>query len=308
MLLNKDMPGQTFSGPLPALTSRQKQLAASLRADVEHLAGKIGERHSGRYQALCQARDWIQGSLHKAGYKVRPQNFVHEGKSYTNLECEIAGTGSGVVVVGAHYDSAQGCPAANDNASGVAALLALARSRKQSPAGARTLRFVAFTNEEPPHFLRSSMGSLVYAKHCQKRGDKIVAMLSLETMGYYMDQEGSQQVPPPLGAAFPKVGNFIAFVANPQSGDLLKKCVGSFRKHASFPSQGGALPSHIPGVGWSDHWSFWQIGVPALMVTDTAPFRYPYYHLAEDTPEKLDYERLARVVQGLEGVLTDLVR
>ena len=310
-LLDKDMPGKSFSGPLPKENSYQRQLAVRLRADVTYLAVKIGERNSvNAFSKLQQTRDWIRLQWTLAGYRVKSHDFQARGKTFSNLECDILGRSSKVVVVGAHYDSAEGCPAANDNGSGVAALLALARyfkTLKEKPTC--TIRLVAFCNEEPPHYYTSSMGSLNYAKMARKRGDDIVAMLSLETMGYYSDKPGSQKYPLPLLAlGYPSVGNFIAFVGNPKSGPLVQKCVGSFRKHESFPSQGAALPGELEGVGWSDHWSFWGIGVPAVMVTDTAHIRYPYYHRPEDLPDKMDFGRLARVVEGLQGVILDLGR
>jgi Zn-dependent M28 family amino/carboxypeptidase len=168
------------------------------------------------------------------------------------------------------------------------------------------LRFLEFVNEEPPFFLSEDMDSLVYAKRCKQRQEKVVAMFSLETMGYYSDEIGSQKYPPPLGLIYPLQGNFIGFIGNIGSGSLVRDAIASFRRHTQFPSEGAALPSQIPGVGWSDHWSFWQQGYQAVMVTDTAPFRYPYYHTTGDTPDKVDYERLARVVVGLERVVADL--
>ncbi len=132
-------------------------------------------------------------------------------------------------------------------------------------------------------------------------------MLSLETMGYYADELGTQQYPLNfLDLVYPTKGNFISFIGNLSSGKLVRQAIGSFRHSTQFPSQGVAMPSKIPGVGWSDHWSFWQMGYPALMVTDTAPFRYSHYHTMDDTPDQIDYERLARVVAGLEGVVDSL--
>ncbi|MBP0030059.1 MAG: M28 family peptidase [Roseofilum sp. Guam] len=150
------------------------------------------------------------------------------------------------------------------------------------------------------------MGSLVYAKICKQRQDNIVGMISLETMGYYSDELGSQQYPTPLNLFYPLQGNFIAFIGNMDSGNWVKQVIGSFHQHTQFPSEGAAVPNLLPGIGWSDHWSFWQQGYPALMITDTAPFRYPYYHTAEDTPDKIDYGKLARVVVGLERVIHDV--
>ena len=151
------------------------------------------------------------------------------------------------------------------------------------------------------------MGSRVYARRSHERGERIVAMLSLETIGYYSEAKGSQKYPFPFGLLYPSRGNFIAFVGNTRSADLVRACIHRFRQEAQFPSEGAALPGAIEGVGWSDHWAFWQEDYPALMVTDTAPFRYPHYHSIEDTPDKLDYERLARVTEGLEKVIRSLV-
>jgi hypothetical protein len=152
------------------------------------------------------------------------------------------------------------------------------------------------------------MGSWVYAKRCRQRQENVVAMLSLETIGYFTDEPDSQKYPFPLGLVYPSTGNFIGFVSNMgQSAKLVRKVIKLFREKCKFPSQGGTIPGFIPGIDWSDHWAFWQEGYPALMVTDTAPFRYPYYHDSDDTPDKLDYERMARVVKGVEEVVAELV-
>ena len=150
------------------------------------------------------------------------------------------------------------------------------------------------------------MGSWVYAKECRKQNEKIVSMLSLETIGYYSEKEGSQSYPRPFGWFYPSMGNFISFVGNVKSRSLVRAVVGSFRRLAQFPSEAGAVPGFVPGVGWSDHWSFWQEGYPAIMVTDTAPFRYPHYHQATDTPDKVDYERMARVMTGLTRTIREM--
>jgi Zn-dependent M28 family amino/carboxypeptidase len=200
--------------------------------------------------------------------------------------------------VGAHNYPARGPPGPNDNATGVAAVFEIARALKDAHLP-RTIRYVAFVNEEPPFFQTELMGSAVYAKACKARGEKIVAMITPETIGYYSDAKGSQHYPMMLGLFYPRVGNFIAFVGESGSQDLVARCVASFRGHTQFPSEGGAAPSWIEGVGWSDHWSFQREGYPALMVTDTAPFRYKHYHTPQDTPDKIDYDRTARVVAGL---------
>lgn len=305
-LFSQHMPGKSHKGKLPAATPEQLKLAQKLRADVVHLSSDIGNRNTARADKLLEAERWIHAQVTAAGYKVRRQPFRAAGHECANLDWELPGRERGVTVVGAHYDSAPGCPAANDNGSGVAVLLALSRHFHSHKPFKKTLRFVAFTNEEPPHFWTDTMGSLVYARACQQRKEPIEAMLALETLGYFSDEAGSQKYPPPLSLSYPSVGNFIGFVGDLNSGPLVQRCVGTFRKKAAFPSEGAALPGELQGVGWSDHWSFWQIGVPALMVTDTAPFRYPHYHEKSDTFDKLNYERLARVTEGLYGVVSDL--
>jgi hypothetical protein len=165
---------------------------------------------------------------------------------------------------------------------------------------------VAFVNEESPYAHTEEMGSWVYARRCRRRGENVTAMLSLETIGYYSDAPGSQKYPPPVGLLYPSKGDFIAFVGNTRYGGLVRQAVAAFRRHELFPSEAGALPEAIPSIGFSDHWSFWQEGYPALMVTDTAPYRYPYYHTSEDTVGQVDFERTARVVRGLKSVVTAL--
>jgi len=302
------MPGKSYDGPPPPLTEEETALRDTLRKDVETLAAEIGERNVFRYSGLAAAADFIERSFAETGYTVRREGFEASGQMCYNLEATITGvdTPDEIVVVGGHYDSVFGCPGANDNATGVAATLALARAFSgEKPS--RTLRFVAFVNEEPPFFQTDQMGSMVYAKGCRDRNENIVAMLSLETIGYYRDEVGSQQYPFPMGLFYPKTGNFIAFVGNTASKKLVREVVSSFRRQVKFPSEGGALPNAVPGIGWSDHWCFWQMGYPALMVTDTAPFRYPYYHTPQDTPDKVDYEPFARMTAGLALVVGELV-
>lgn len=312
------MPGKNYQGLLPALTERETRLRDELRRHVEKLAGEIGERNLFRYDALTASVEYLEEELTVAGYEVRRQPFEvvpglgafgAEGQSRTvyNLEVEIPGarTSREIIVIGAHYDSAPGTPGANDNGTGSAAVLALARAFAGKTVR-RTLRFVLFVNEEPPYFQTPAMGSLVYAKRCQERGEQVAGMLSLETMGFFSDDAGSQKYPPPIGLFYPTTGDFIGVVGDLSSRGLVHRVIGSFRAAAQFPSQGASPPSSVTGVDWSDHWAFWQAGYPGVMVTDTAPFRYEHYHTLDDTPEKVDYDRLARVVAGLEAVVDDL--
>ena len=303
------MPGKNISKAAP-LSPDEVKLREELRADVQKLAGEIGERNMWRYAQLNAAADFIEDSFSRAGLHPRRDSYELHGQACHNIEVEIPRSQGSppppIILIGAHYDSVFGSPGANDNGSGVAAMLALAR-RFAERKTEHTLRFVAFVNEEPPYFLSGEMGSLVYAGRCKARGDKIAAMISLETIGYFSDAPNSQTYPSPgLGIFYPKVGNFIGFVANVHSRALLRRVVALFRRHAKIPSEGAALPAFIPGVSWSDQWSFWRHGYPGIMVTDTAPFRYPYYHSANDTPDKIDYDRFALVVSGMEKVIEDL--
>jgi len=301
------MPGSSYRGTLPPITQEQSASSRRMAAEIQELAGTIGERNLDTPKALEAAARYITARFEGAGYNVIPQEFSARGRKCRNLEVEIKGSEKPeeIIVIGGHYDSAIGCPAANDNASGATATIELARLfHGKKPA--RSLRFVAFVNEEPPYFQTELMGSLVYARRCRARDENIVAMLSLETMGCFSDEPGSQSYPFPFSLAYPSVGNFIGFVGNFSSRKLIRRVAGSFRQHANFPSEGLAGPAGLPGVGWSDHWSFWQVGYPALMVTDTAPFRFAHYHTAEDTPDKVDCDKLARVVRGLEAVISEL--
>ena len=301
------MPGSSHVGPLPPLSEEDAELRERLQGHVAVLAGTIGERNLWRYAALQAAADYIEQALRTMGYPVSTQDYVVAGKTVRNIEAERTGAvrPDEIVLLGAHYDSVVGSPGANDNATGVAALLELAR-RLAEDRPARSVRFVAFVNEEPPFFYTDAMGSRVYARRAAARGERIVAMLSLETLGYYSEAPGSQRYPFPFGFFYPDRGHFVAFVGNLASRELVRRCVGSFRGHTAFPAEGLAAPGWMGGVHWSDHWSFWREGYPALMVTDTALYRYAHYHAPTDTPDRLDYERLARVVAGLHRVSLDL--
>jgi hypothetical protein len=301
------MPGKNVS-KVGVLSSDEVALREELRTNVQKLAGEIGERNMRHYTQLNVAADFIEDSFSRAGLHPRRDSYEMQGKACHNIEAEISGNRPEILVIGAHYDSVFGSPGANDNGTGVAATLALA-TRFAGAQPKHTLRFVAFVNEEPPYFLSGEMGSLVYAGRCKARGDRISAMISLETIGYFSDAQNSQTYPSRgLGIFYPKVGNFIGFVSNVHSRALLRRVIALFRKHGKIPSEGASLPAFIPGVSWSDQWSFWQHGYPAIMVTDTAPFRYPHYHSSNDTPDKLDYDRFTLVVSGMKKVIEELDR
>jgi Zn-dependent M28 family amino/carboxypeptidase len=300
-------PGRSHRGALAPLTAEEEALARRLAVHVERLAGEIGERNVWKSGKLEEAARYIETELAAGSLAVGSQPFDVQGRLVRNVEAEIRGASrpDEIVVVGAHYDSVLGCPGADDNATGVAAVIELARAARRP---ARTLRFVAFVNEEPPFFQTPDMGSLRYAQRSRDRGERIAAMISVESIGYYTDGPDSQRYPFPFNLFYPSVGNFIAFVANVGSRALLHQTMGSFRRHARFPSEGAAAPGGMEGIGWSDHWAFWQQGYPGVMITDTALFRHPHYHTALDTPDKIDYPRMARLVAGLSRVVDDLAR
>jgi Zn-dependent M28 family amino/carboxypeptidase len=301
------MPSDNFKEPLPPLTEEERKLERELRTYVQQLAGQIGERNLFRYKQLVAAATYVRTTLTSAGYDVRLQTYDVAGQASENIEAELLGTDKpdDIVLIGAHYDSVQGSPGANDNASGVAAMLALARALVRTKS-ACTLRFVAFTNEEPPFFQSRHMGSRLYAQRSRARNENISLMLSLETIGYYSDEPGSQHYPFPFNFFYPSTANFIAFVGNMEHAPWVKRLLTSFRRQTQFPSEGSALWEWIPGVAWSDHWSFWKEGYPAVMVTDTAHNRYSHYHTATDTPDNVDFSRMARVVSGLQRVIVEV--
>jgi hypothetical protein len=276
-------------------------MEAELKKQVDYLATTIGERNLRKHKALCQAADYVESELNKFGYQATRQKYKVHGLDCFNISAEIKGTDAPdeIVIIGGHYDSVTGCPGANDNGSGTAAMLVLAqRFRKYQPQ--RTLRFVAFTNEEPPYFqTRDQMGSWVYAERCRKENQNIIVVLSLETMGYFTDKPDSQHYPAPLDRLYPSTGNFIGFVSNVASAEVQRELVKSFKANCEVPCESAALPDLVPGVGWSDHWSFWQEGYRGIMVTDTAPYRYPHYHEKTDTPGKMNFPVFAKVVEGL---------
>ena len=299
------MPGTSYAGPgAPA----DAALEASLRADVTQLADVFKERNLVNAPgSLERTATWLTERLTALGYAVKDEPYQVGDRTVKNLIVERVGTThpTELIVVGAHYDSAEGTPGADDNGSGVAALLAIAEHLvKKSPS--HTVRLVFFTNEEPPFFRTASMGSEVNAKAARARGDDVKAMLSLETIGYFTDEPDTQHYPWPFSIAYPSTGNFIAFVADPDSRDLARRCVRVFREKAKVPSEGASIPAFVQGVDWSDHGPYWRQGYRALMVTDTAPNRNPHYHEATDVPEHVDFRRLALTTEGLFAVIDAL--
>ena len=301
------VPGHTHVGPLPPVTGDEHDLALRLK---KHVVATASVPHNVKhYAALERAAQYIEGTLEGLGYAINRQIFTVAGRPVRNIEVqrEAQSPEPPSLVVGAHYDSFENATGANDNGSGVAAVLELARLLKQWRPERTRLRLVLFVNEEPPYYRTPDMGSWRYAKLLSERGEKVHGMISLETLGAFSETPGSQRYPVPFGLIFPSTADFIAFVGLPGSRSFLHEVMASFRRHTAFPSIGGVAPDAlVPGIGWSDHWAFRSFGFPAIMVTDTALFRYPHYHLPSDTPDKVDYERLARITKGLERLVREV--
>ena len=284
-----------------------KTLAERLESHVRMLAENIGERNVNHPDALAEAAAYIGNVWQEQGYRVTPQSYDVEGIPCSNLEVTHRGIKhpEQILLIGAHYDSVSGSPGANDNGSGVAALLEIARLLKDIETDC-TVRFVAFVNEEPPFFFRRQMGSMVYARAARRRGDDIRLMISLEMLGSYSERPGSQRYPPLFRFFYPDRANYIAFVSNLRSRGMLHRFAAAFRRHSQFPAEQVATFSWIPGVAWSDHLSFWRQGYRALMVTDTAFYRYAHYHAASDLPDELDYASMATVTEGVAHAVASL--
>jgi Zn-dependent M28 family amino/carboxypeptidase len=286
------------------LSEAERQVQQKLENHVHVLASEIGVRNTQRPEALEAAAQYIENAFQTLGLKMNAQRYVTScgQHSVRNIESIIEGSESaGTIVVGAHYDTID-CPGANDNGSGVAALIEIANAiakRKHTPK--RTIRFVAFVNEEPPFFGGPDMGSWVYAQKLKESKEDVLGMICLETMGCYSTDPGSQHVPSIVGNFYKNdVGNFVGFCSNPESKEFLKFLLDSFRRHCDFPSEGLAVPpSLLSDITLSDNSRFWDVGFRAVMVTDTVYLRYKHYHEQSDTADKLNFPAFARVTNGL---------
>ncbi|MBI5201767.1 MAG: M20/M25/M40 family metallo-hydrolase [Elusimicrobia bacterium] len=277
-----------------------------LRRKVVALAGAIGERNLFVPEALAGARDWLKAELSRAGYEPELQGWKVGKHQVHNVIAERPGTdpAAPALILGAHYDTARGPPGADDNASGVAALLAVAEELRDKPIRA-PVRFVFFANEEPPFFQTIDMGSWRYAQEVKRRGDRVLGMISLEMLGFYADEPKSQSYPPLVNLFYPNTGNFIALVGDMKSVSFVKRVKAAM---SGFPVECACLPRWVPGIDFSDHWSFWESGFPAAMLTDTAFYRNSHYHCGTDTPEKLDYVRLASLTGTIARAALDLAK
>lgn len=298
---------------VPRSTAAELLLRERLRKHVDILAGLIGPRHLGKPDSLEAAAAYVEKQFEAMNLVPHRESYAVDTATVANIVAQITGRSSPdeIVIVGAHYDTVPQTPGADDNASAVAMLIEVARLLAPIP-HRRTLRFVAFPCEEPPHFYTDSMGSQQYARACRKRGDNILGMICLEMVGYYVTGPHSQSVPPQIpGAlrfAFPTTGDFLAAVANLKSLKLLWNFRRGFKRTGRLPLYAIALPESVPEIRLSDNGSFWDQNYPALMITDTSFLRNPHYHQETDTPETLDYDRLTMATLGVAGGVTSLAR
>jgi len=285
-------------------------LAVNLRKHVMELSERIGERNAVRYESLNKAADYIEQRFKAFGFEPASQFYVLEGRRYRNIYVTVPGKRAPeeIIVIGAHYDTVFGTPGADDNASGVAGLLELSRLFAGESQG-RTIRFAAFTNEEPPFFRTGSMGSRVYAREARAKGENILAMLCLEMIGYFSPDKGAQGYPLPLMKAFyPKTADFIAVVGNLGSRSLVNRVAESLKSRPGLGVESLSTFEWVPGVDFSDHYSFYKEGYRAVMITDTAFYRNANYHRHTDTPDTLDYASMSEVVSGLRQSILDLAQ
>ena len=278
-----------------------------LRRDVEHLAGELSPRDHLRGANLDRAADWIAGEFRRAGLAVELQEYELPQGRFRNVVGFRFGLEQDepVRVLGAHYDAWGDSPGADDNASGVAVLLELVRTLP-AMRPRRSQYFVAFGTEEPPFFATPSMGSHVFARSLRERGVDVDLMAALDLVGYYTDEPRSQAYPyVGLGLLYPRRGNFVAVVGDLGSGSILHRMRLAMAQATELDVRTFRGPRSVPGLMASDHWSFRQLGYPGVLVTDTAYLRYPWYHTAQDTPDRLDYERMAELVRGLHAIVLD---
>lgn len=279
-------------------------LEERLRDDVAYLSRTLGPRNPSHPAALAAAESWIRERWRSQGYRVRSQTLVVDGVETANLEVEIPGrrSASEIVLVSAQYDTWPDSPGANNNGSGTAVLLQLGELLRDAGPD-RTVRLVAFTVQEPPY---NELGSQLYAARSRRRGEDIRVMLSMDAIGLYRHESGSQRLPFPFSHLYPDRGDFLAFIGDLGTRARVVEATRGFKKGSAFPIEAGAVPRWVEGAAWSDHESFWNVGYPAIQITDTGAFRSPSHTTPEDTMEKIDFRALARVTLGMYGAVREL--
>jgi hypothetical protein len=281
---------------------------AGLRRDVEALVSRFTPRDHAHPENLERAAAYLRAALGATGAAVSDQEYEAGGARYRNVLASFGPDTEERVVVGAHYDSAEGTPGADDNASGVAGLLALARLLAADPPPLR-VELAAYTLEEPPYFRTPSMGSAVHARALREAGAEVRLMIAVEMIGTFSDAEGSQRYPTPVKKAiYPTKGNFIAVVGRGDDTDAIREVAGAMASASPLPVETIAAPASLPGIDFSDHLNFWSEGYTAVMVTDTAFLRNRRYHTADDLPGALDYRRMAEVVSGVHCAVQAVAR
>lgn len=303
------LPVQSRRAPLPRLDADDLFLRTRLHDHICEIAD--GPRNINHFASLESAATYIEDTLREYGHHPQIQRFETAGRTVRNIEVVIepdhVTAHTPTVILGGHYDTDGTSPGAHDNGTGVAAALELSRLLKTLQPKTHRLRLVFWVNEERPWGKTKNMGSWQHANKLRAENQNIVGAIALETLGYFTSEPNSQELPWPFNFVFPTVGNCVAFVALPGSRCFLEHVTRAFRASSPFPSIGGLAPGAVEGVDLSDHWAYHQFGIPALMVTDTAPFRNPYYHAPDDLPETVDYDSLAHITRGLEGMLRRLV-
>ncbi|MCP4657544.1 MAG: M28 family peptidase [bacterium] len=296
---------QPVRGVISPPASWQRADPQRLQADVRMLVESFFPRDYTHPGNLDLAAAYLGEQLEQAGGKVSEQSYEVAGRSYRNVVAAFGAETDDRIVVGAHYDACEPLPGADDNASGTAGLLELARMLGRAEL-ARRVELVAYTLEEPPFFRSPQMGSAVHARSLHRSGVRVRAMISLEMIGFFSDEPGSQELPPLFGALYPSTGNFIAIVGKWGHPRLVREIKKAMRGATDLPVESINAPAWIPGVDFSDHLNFWRHGYPAVMLTDTAFYRNGAYHSARDTPETLDYDRMAKVIDGVFNAVVAL--
>ena len=287
-----------------SLPTLSQELPARLESHVRALAAL--HRYYGNPAEYQRASDYVRQQLTASGAHVAEQPFSAGGLTFRNVIARFGPETGELVVVGAHYDSAGGYPGADDNASGVAVLIEIGRLLRDAKL-ARPLLLVAYANEEPPFFRGEHMGSFVHAKSLKNAGAKVKAMICLEMLGYYSEQKDSQSYPAGWPHFYGNKGDFLTVVGG-LTNVFLARRVSAAIERAGVTSHAIVAPTSVAGVDFSDHWSYWQHGYPGVMITDTAFYRNPHYHEESDTPDTLDYKRMAKVVTALHEVTLKLAQ
>lgn len=297
----------------PLLTSATPSLQrrvdpSRLEAHVRKLSVELTPRDEGHTENLDRVAAYIKAEFSQTSASVSEQEYRVRGKLYRNVIADFGPETEERVVVGAHYDTAGPLPGADDNASGVAGLIELARLLDGQRLAVR-VELVAFSLEEPPYFRTTGMGSAIHAESLRQQNVRVRAMLSLEMIGYFSDAPGSQRLPSPvLSAFYPSTGNFIGVVGRMSDWSLVRRTKAALRNASPLPVYSINAPVFIAGVDFSDQLNYWNAGYDAVMITDTAFYRNPNYHTADDTAERLDYKRMAMVVEGVFAAVVELAR